>query len=134
MTSPRRLTSRDWSCRVPPSFQGSSRDTPGITTERDLGTEGALDFDVQLKRAIEQGVVAGPRLITVTRAIVATGSYGPRRTDYSFDPLQGAEEATGAEEISRVVRRQIGYGADWIKVYADYRWGPGGETADVQPE
>jgi imidazolonepropionase-like amidohydrolase len=99
----------------------------GITTERDLGTEGALDFDVQLKRAIDQGVVRGPRLLTVTRAIVATGSYAPRRTDYAFDPAQGAEEASGAEEIARVVRRQIGNGADWIKVYADFRWGPRGE-------
>jgi imidazolonepropionase-like amidohydrolase len=99
----------------------------GITTERDLGTEGALDFDVQLKRAIDQGVVPGPRLITVTRAIVATGSYAPRRTDYAFEPGQGAEEASGVEEITRVVRSQIGYGADWIKVYADFRWGPLGE-------
>jgi imidazolonepropionase-like amidohydrolase len=100
----------------------------GITTERDLGTEGAFNYDVQLKRAIEQGIVPGPRIIAVTRAIVATGSYGPRRSDYSFEPGQGAEEASGAEEIVRVVRRQIGYGADWIKVYADYRWGPGGEA------
>jgi imidazolonepropionase-like amidohydrolase len=100
----------------------------GITTERDLGTEGAGNFDVQLKRAIDQGVVPGPRLITVTRAIVATGSYGPRRADYSFEPLQGAEEASGAEEITRVVRSQIAHGADWIKVYADYRWGPSGEA------
>jgi imidazolonepropionase-like amidohydrolase len=100
----------------------------GVTTERDLGTEGAGNFDVQLKRAIDQGIVPGPRLITVTRAIVATGSYGPRRSDYSFEPLQGAEEASGAEEIMRVVRSQIGHGADWIKVYADYRWGPNGEA------
>jgi imidazolonepropionase-like amidohydrolase len=100
----------------------------GITTERDLGTEGAFNYDVQLKRAIEQGIVPGPRLIAVTRAIVATGSYGPRRSDYSFEPGQGAEEASGTEEIVRVVRRQIGYGADWIKVYADYRWGPNGEA------
>src|SRR5918995_6986031 len=99
----------------------------GITTERDLGTEGALNFDVQLKRAIEQGIVPGPRLLTVTRAIVATGSYAPRRTDYAFDPGQGAEEASGVEEIARVVRSQIGHGADWIKVYADYRWGLRGE-------
>ncbi|HEX5575184.1 MAG TPA: amidohydrolase family protein, partial [Gemmatimonadales bacterium] len=99
----------------------------GITTERDLGTEGAFDYDVQLKRAIEQRIVPGPRLITVTRAIVATGSYGPRRTDYSFEPGQGAQEATGPEEIARVVRSQIAHGADWIKVYADYRWGPKGE-------
>ena len=100
----------------------------GITSERELGTEGVFDYDVQLKRAIDQGIVPGPRLITVTRAIVATGSYGPRRADYSFDPAQGAEEATGPEEIARVVRSQIGHGADWIKVYADYRWGPGGEA------
>jgi imidazolonepropionase-like amidohydrolase len=100
----------------------------GITTERDLGTEGAFDYDVQLKHAIEQGVVPGPRIIATTRAIVATGSYGPRRTDYSFDPGQGAEEASGVEEVARVVRSQIGHGADWIKVYADYRWGPKGEA------
>jgi imidazolonepropionase-like amidohydrolase len=100
----------------------------GITTTRDLGTEGAFDGDVQLKRAIEQGLVPGPRIITTTRAIVATGSYGPSRRSYAFDPPQGAEEASGAEEIARVVRSQIGHGADWIKVYADYRWGPKGEA------
>jgi len=100
----------------------------GITSERDLGTEGVFNYDVQLKRSIDQGIVLGPRLITVTRAIVATGSYGPRRSDYSFDPGQGAEEASGPEEIARVVRSQIARGADWIKVYADYRWGPGGEA------
>lgn len=100
----------------------------GITTERDLGTEGAGNADVQLKRAIDDGLVPGPRLITVTRAIVATGSYGPQRKSYAFDPGQGAEEATGAEEIARVVRHQVAQGADWIKVYADYRWGPQGEA------
>ena len=100
----------------------------GVTTTRDLGTEGAFDGDVQLRRAIERGVVPGPRVIATTRAIVATGSYGPHRSQYAFDPLQGAEEATGAEEVARVVRNQIGHGADWIKVYADYRWGPHGEA------
>jgi imidazolonepropionase-like amidohydrolase len=100
----------------------------GITTTRDLGTEGAFDYDVQLKHAIDRGVVPGPRILAVTRAIVATGSYGPRRSDYSFEPLQGAEEATGAEDIARVVRSQVSHGADWIKVYADYRWGPNGKA------
>ncbi|MFL5495966.1 MAG: amidohydrolase family protein [Gemmatimonadales bacterium] len=100
----------------------------GITTTRDLGTEGAFDYDVQLKHAIDRGVVPGPRILAVTRAIVATGSYGPRRSDYSFEPLQGAEEATGAEAIARVVRSQVSHGADWIKVYADYRWGPTGQA------
>lgn len=100
----------------------------GVTTVRDLGTEGALDYDVQLKRAIEQGIVPGPRILAVTRAIVATGSYGPKRSNYAFDPPQGAQEASGTEEIMRVVREQIGRGADWVKVYADYGWGPAGET------
>src|SRR5262245_27148606 len=100
----------------------------GITTTRDLGTEGAFEGDVELKHAIDRGVVPGPHIITTTRAIVATGSYGPRRSSYSFDPPQGADEASGAEEIIRVVRQQIGRGADWIKVYADYRWGPQGEA------
>ncbi len=98
----------------------------GITSERDLGTEGALDNDVQLRRAIDEGIVPGPRLLAVTRAIVATGSYAPSRTRYAFDPPQGAEEADGAEAIVRVVRGQIGRGADWIKVYADFGWGPAG--------
>ena len=100
----------------------------GITTERDLGTEGAFDADVQLRRAIEQGIVPGPRLIVVTRAIVASGSYGPSRTLYAFDPPQGAEEATGADQVARVVRSQISHGADWIKVYADFNVGPKGEA------
>jgi imidazolonepropionase-like amidohydrolase len=100
----------------------------GFTTLRDLGTEGASDGDVQLRRAIEEGVVPGPRVITTTRAIVATGSYGPRRPLYAFDAPQGAEEASGVEDVARVVRSQAGHGADWIKVYADYRWGPAGET------
>jgi imidazolonepropionase-like amidohydrolase len=71
----------------------------GITTERDLGTEGALDNDVQLRRAIEQKIIPGPRLIVVTRAIVATGSYGPSRARYAFDPPQGADEADGEDAI-----------------------------------
>jgi imidazolonepropionase-like amidohydrolase len=100
----------------------------GITTERDLGTEGAFDSDVQLRRAIALGIVPGPRLLVVTRAIVATGSYGPSRWRYAFDPPQGAEEASGAEEVARVTRSQIGHGADWVKVYADYSWGPNGEA------
>ncbi|HET6349232.1 MAG TPA: amidohydrolase family protein [Candidatus Krumholzibacteria bacterium] len=98
----------------------------GITTTRDLGTEGAGNFDVQLRRAVDAGVVPGPRIIAVTRAIVAMGAYGPRRSTYAFDPPEGAEEAAGVEDIIRVTRSQIGYGADWIKVYADYYWGPNG--------
>jgi imidazolonepropionase-like amidohydrolase len=98
----------------------------GFTTVRDLGTEGAGYADVGLKRAINQGIIPGPRMIVTTRAIVATGSYGPHYTG-DVELPQGAEEAD-AGSIPRVVRDQIGHGADWIKVYADYRWGPNGET------
>jgi imidazolonepropionase-like amidohydrolase len=99
----------------------------GFTTLRDLGTEGAGYADVGLKQAINEGIVPGPRLLVVTRAIVATGSYAPKGFAPSFRVPQGAEEADGAS-LRRVVRDQIGRGADWIKVYADYRWGPGREA------
>ncbi|MFN0181849.1 MAG: amidohydrolase family protein [Gemmatimonadales bacterium] len=100
----------------------------GFTTVRDLGTEGADDADVGLRDAIDQGIVAGPRVLTTTRGLVATGSYGPKGFDPRWAVPQGAEEADGIEGLTVAVRRQIGQGADWIKVYADYRWGPGGET------
>jgi imidazolonepropionase-like amidohydrolase len=95
----------------------------GFTTLRDLGTEGAGYADVGLKAAIEQGIVPGPRLLIATRALVATGSYGPKTTDADA-PLLGAEEADGANLVT-AVRHQIGAGADVVKFYADYRWRPG---------
>lgn len=100
----------------------------GFTTLRDLGTEGAGYADVGLKQAIEKGVIPGPRLIVTTRAIVMKGSYAPRGFATELDIPQGAEEASGLEDLSRIVRDQIRHGADWIKIYADYRWGPNGEA------
>ncbi|MFP2926834.1 amidohydrolase family protein [Pyxidicoccus sp. 3LG] len=100
----------------------------GFTTARDLGTEGAADADVGLKQAIDQGLIPGPRLVVTTRAIVATGSYGPKGFAAEWPVPQGAEEADGVDSLVRVVRSQIGRGADWIKVYGDYRWGPQGEA------
>ena len=100
----------------------------GFTTLRDLGTEGAGYADVGLKQAIEQQIIPGPRLIVTTRAIVARGSYGPKGFASEWDVPQGAEEADGVESLTRIVRDQIGHGADWIKIYADYRWGPNGEA------
>jgi len=99
----------------------------GFTTIRDLGTEGAAYADAELKQAIDQAIIVGPRMLVATRAIVATGSYGPKGFALQWHPPQGAEEADG-ESLVRVVRDQIGHGADWVKVYADYRWGPGGEA------
>lgn len=107
-----------------------SRDTlmAGFTTLRDLGTEGAGYADVSIRRAINEGRIPGPRLLVATRAIVATASYGPGPGGFApeFVPPKGAQEATGTAEILRAVREQVGGGADWIKVYADYRRGPNG--------
>ena len=91
----------------------------GFTTIRDLGTEGAGYADVGLKQAVGQGIIPGPRMLVVTRAIVATGSYAPKGFAPEFRIPQGAEEADGVDSLIRVVRDQIGKGADWIKVYAD---------------
>ncbi|WP_082730449.1 MULTISPECIES: metal-dependent hydrolase family protein [Sphingomonas] len=96
----------------------------GFTTVRDLGTEGAGYADVGLKAAIAQGIVPGPRMLVATRALVASGSYGPKGFDPGFDVPQGAEEADGPSLVA-AARRQIGRGADVVKLYADYRWGPG---------
>lgn len=100
----------------------------GFTTIRDLGTEGADEADVGLRRALAEGVIPGPRLLCVTRAIVARGFYGPAGFAPECCVPQGADEVDGPESIYRVVRRQIARGADWIKVYADSRHGPGGKS------
>jgi imidazolonepropionase-like amidohydrolase len=104
-----------------------ARDTlrAGFTTIRDLGTEGAGYVDVGIKQAIDQGIVAGPRVLVVTRAIVATGAYAPRGFAPEVRVPQGAEEADGLDALIRIIRDQIARGADWIKFYADFLWGPG---------
>ncbi len=102
----------------------------GVTTMRDLGTEGAGYADVGIKDAIEEGVIPGPRLIVTTKAIVGTGSYNPKGAPELNLP-KGAEVANGVDDLVRVTRDQIGRGADWIKIYADYRWGPNGSTEPI---
>jgi imidazolonepropionase-like amidohydrolase len=107
------------------------RDTlfSGFTLLRDLGTEGAGFSDLSIKRAIEEGLIPGPRLQVATKAIVATASYGPGPLGFAENvPLpKGAQEASGVAEVIKAVREQAGAGADWIKVYADYGRGPGGK-------
>src|SRR5215510_4941492 len=100
----------------------------GFTTVRDLGTEGSMYDDVGLKQAIEKGIVPGPRMIVSTRAIVTKGSYAPKSESPDVELPQGAEEVAGLEELSKAIRTQIGHGADLIKVYADYRYGPNKEA------
>lgn len=101
----------------------------GFTTVRDLGTEGAMYDDVGLKKAIEKGIVPGPRMIVATRAIVAKGAYGPKYDNPDLDLPQGAAEAGNVNELENEVRTQISKGADLIKIYADYRIGKNGEAA-----
>jgi len=97
----------------------------GFTTERDLGTEGAGYADVGLKQAINQGIVPGPRLLVSTKANVARGAYGPKGFEPGVHVPQGAEEVSGADEMTRAARDQIAAGADVIKMYADYHYLPG---------
>jgi imidazolonepropionase-like amidohydrolase len=98
----------------------------GFTTLRDLGTEGAGFADVGIKSAIEKGIIPGPRLLVTTKAIVATGTYAPRKFAPEWRIPQGADEADG-DRLRTVVREQIRGGADWIKVYADFPHGPDGK-------
>lgn len=97
----------------------------GFTTERDLGTEGAGYADVGIKQAINEGIIQGPRMLVATKANVARGAYGPKGFEPGVKIPQGAEEVSGAEEITRAARDQIAAGADVIKMYADYHYLPG---------
>ena len=94
----------------------------GFTTVRDLGTEGAGYDDVGLKQSINKGLIPGPRMIVAGRAIVATGSYGPKSDNTELNLIKGAEESDGAN-LTTTVRNQMGHGVDLIKIYVDYRWG-----------
>lgn len=101
----------------------------GVTTMRDLGSEGAGYADVGIRDAINKGLIPGPRLLVAGKAIVATGSYGPKGFHEGVAVPLGAESADGHDELIRVVRSQIGRNIDFVKVYADYRWGPNGTAA-----
>jgi imidazolonepropionase-like amidohydrolase len=100
----------------------------GFTTLRDLGTEGAGFADVALRDAIAKDMIPGPRVFASTRAIVATGCYGPSGYDPRWIMPKGAQEADGVDGVRKAVREQIAAGADWIKVYADYRRAKGAKA------
>ena len=100
----------------------------GVTTVRDLGSEGAGYGDVGLRQAINEGIVPGPRMLVAGPAMVVTGSYAPKGFAPEVTVPQGAEEADGLDGVVRVARSQIARGVDFIKIYADYRWGPNGEA------
>jgi imidazolonepropionase-like amidohydrolase len=96
----------------------------GVTSMRDLGAEGAGYSDVYIKKCIDEGIIMGPRLLVAGPAIVATGAYGPKGFHDGVKVPLGAEEASG-NDVIQTVRRQLGNGSDFIKIYADYRWQPG---------
>lgn len=108
----------------------------GFTLLRDLGTEGAGFADVSVQRAINEALIPGPRLLVATRAIVATSSYGPGPADFAPDLVlpKGGQEVSGTTEIIKAVRDQVGHGADWVKVYADYRHGVSGTVPTFSEE
>src|ERR1017187_9539720 len=93
----------------------------GFTTVRDLGTEGAAYSDVELKQAVDRGIVPGPRVVASTGAIVATVAYGPKGFALEWRVPEAAEAGVG-HRLGPVVRVQIGHGADCIKLYGDYSW------------
>jgi imidazolonepropionase-like amidohydrolase len=95
----------------------------GVTSMRDLGAEGAGYSDVYIKKTIDDGIIIGPRLLVAGPAIVATGAYGPKGFHDGVQVPLGAEEASG-NDVIKTVRRQLGNGSDFIKIYADYRWQP----------
>lgn len=105
----------------------------GFTTIRDLETEGAGYADVDLKRAINQGVIPGPRMQVATRAMDVTGAYP--LVGYAPDvPVpHGVQVVDGPDNARKAVREQISYGADWIKVYSDrsYFVRPDGVLDDI---
>ena len=108
----------------------------GFTLLRDLGTEGAGYADISVQRAIREGLIPGPRLLVATLAIVATASYGPGPAGFAPDLIlpKGGQEVSGQAEILKAVREQVGHGADWVKVYADYRHGVSGTVPTFSEE
>lgn len=91
----------------------------GFTTLRDVETEGAMYADVDVKKAINNGVIPGPRMFVVTRSLDVTGAYPVLGYAWELDMPHGVQVVDGVDECRKAVRDQIGHGADWIKVYAD---------------
>jgi imidazolonepropionase-like amidohydrolase len=94
----------------------------GFTTIRDLETEGAMYADVDLKTAIDRGIVPGPRMFVATRAMAPTGMYPLLGYSWQLRMPEGVQIVDGPDEIRKAVREEAKYGADWIKFYADRRY------------
>ena len=105
----------------------------GFTTIRDLETEGAGYADVDIKKAINNGVIPGPRMVVVTRALDVTGAYPLQGYAPNVPVPHGVQVVDGPVEARKAVREQLSYGADWIKVYSDraYRYRDDGVVDDI---
>jgi len=93
----------------------------GFTTIRDLETEGAGYGDIEIKQAIEEGAIPGPRIFGATRAISTTGGYNLEGYAPELDMPKGAQLVDGPVEARKAARQQLEHGADWIKVYMTHR-------------
>jgi imidazolonepropionase-like amidohydrolase len=94
----------------------------GFTALRDLETEGAMYADVDVKNAIARGVIPGPRMFVVTRAMAPTGMYPLSGYSWELKMPEGVQIIDGPDSIRKAVREEVKYGADWIKFYADRRY------------
>ncbi len=94
----------------------------GFTAIRDLETEGAMYADVDMKRAIQRGIIPGPRMFVSTRAFSATGMYPLLGYSWELKVPEGVQVVDGPDEIRKAVREQVKYGADWIKFYCDRKY------------
>jgi imidazolonepropionase-like amidohydrolase len=105
----------------------------GFTTVRDLETEGAGYADVDIKKAINDGVIPGPRMVVVTRALDVTGAYPLQGYAPEVQVPHGVQLVDGPYAARQAVREQISFGADWIKVYSDraYVLRPDGVLDDI---
>ncbi len=93
----------------------------GFTAMRDVESEGTMYADVDLRKAIDRGVVPGPRLWVSTRGLNVPGRYYPDDYSWELDLPQGVQMVVGVDECLRAVREQVANGADWIKIYVDWR-------------
>jgi imidazolonepropionase-like amidohydrolase len=94
----------------------------GFTTIRDLETEGAMYADVDVKTAINRGIIPGPRMFVSTRAMAPTGTYPLLGYSWEIKVPEGVQIVDGPEDVRKAVREEVKYGADWIKFYADRKY------------
>jgi imidazolonepropionase-like amidohydrolase len=92
----------------------------GFTALRDVESEGAMYTDVDVKKAINTGIIPGPRLWVSTRGLSIPGRYGPDDYSWELDLFKGLQMVNGTDECLKAVREQVAHGADWIKIYADW--------------